>query len=149
MLFIYKSRLRSLVLPVDAVTYIVTNIAFLLLSAFIARHETCNFKLPKIYLAIMWFSGYDAGANIKISHAGHAKPNWLHDRHAKHAKPDVQKLGMNYQPGDRSGTWVKLGQFWAARAWTHFFHAYEMLFLSTNVPLNFVTSKYVKFSSSH
>ena len=35
-------------------------------------HETCNFKLPKIYLAIMWFSGYDAGANIKISHAGHA-----------------------------------------------------------------------------
>ena len=31
-----------------------------------------------------------------------------------------------------------VGQFWAARVWPHFFHAYEMLFLSTNGPFNFV-----------
>ena len=40
---------------------------------------------PETYLAIMRMSWYSAGANIKISHAGHAghvKVNWLHDRHA-------------------------------------------------------------------
>ena len=37
----------SSVLPVDPVTYIMTNITFFWLkSAFIARHETRNFKLP-------------------------------------------------------------------------------------------------------
>ena len=29
---------------------------------------------------------------------------WLHDRHARHTKPGEQKLGMNDQPGERSGT---------------------------------------------
>ena len=36
----------SSVLPVDTVTYIMINNFFLLKSAFIARHETRNFKLP-------------------------------------------------------------------------------------------------------
>ena len=42
-----KNSYLSSVLPVDSVTYIMTNITFFLLkSAFIARHETRNFKLP-------------------------------------------------------------------------------------------------------
>ena len=40
-------------------------------------------------------------------------------------------------------------KFWAARAWTHFFHAHEMLFLSANGPFNFVMPKYIKFRLSH
>ena len=51
MCFLNKSSLvknfyLSSVLPVDPVTYIMTNITFLLKSSFIARHETRNFKLP-------------------------------------------------------------------------------------------------------
>ena len=52
MCFLNKSSLvknfyLSSVLPVDPVTYIMTNITFFLLkSTFIARHETRNFKLP-------------------------------------------------------------------------------------------------------
>ena len=30
--------------------------------------------------------------------------NWLHDRHAQHAKLDEEKPGMNHQPGERSGS---------------------------------------------
>ena len=42
-----KNFYLSSVLPVDPVTYIMTNITFFLLkSTFIARHETRNFKLP-------------------------------------------------------------------------------------------------------
>ena len=51
--FIYKSRLRSLVLRVDPVTYIVTNIAFFVIICIYCQHETCNLKLPRIYLAII------------------------------------------------------------------------------------------------
>ena len=42
-----------------------------------------------------------------------------------------------------------VGQFWAARVWTHFFHAYAMLFLSTNGPFNFVMPKYIKLRLPH
>ena len=42
-----------------------------------------------------------------------------------------------------------VGQFWAARVWPHFFHAYEMLFLSANGPFNFVMPKYIKLRLSH
>ena len=125
---VIKNLDLSSVLPVDPVTYIMTNITFFWLkSAFIARHETRNFKLPwDIFgdygnaetwvICFRWMLWYDAGANIKISHAGHANfmpgmpgmpnPNGFHDRHARHAKPDEQKLGMKYQPGERSGTKV-------------------------------------------
>ena len=41
-----KNFYLSSVLPVDPVTYIMTNITFLLKSSFIARHETRNFKFP-------------------------------------------------------------------------------------------------------
>ena len=51
--FLNKSSLvknfdLSSVLPVDPVTYVMTNITFFFFvkSAFIARHETRNFKLP-------------------------------------------------------------------------------------------------------
>ena len=38
------------------------------------------------------------GMQFHALHAGHAKPNWLHDRHARHVKPDEQKkLGMKHQ----------------------------------------------------
>ena len=125
---VIKNLDLSSVLPVDPVTYIMTKITFFWLkSAFIARHETRNFKLPwDIFgdygnaetwvICFRWMLWYDAGANIKISHAGHANfmpgmpgmpnPNGFHDRHARHAKPDEQKLGMKYQPGERSGTKV-------------------------------------------
>ena len=113
---VVKNLDLSSVLPVDPVTYIMTNITFFWLkSAFIARHETRNFKLPwDIFgdygnaetwvICFRWMLWYDAGANIKISHAGnacqfharhaaHAKPKWFHDRHTRHAKPDEQKTG--------------------------------------------------------
>ena len=43
-----KNFYLSSVLPVDPVTYIVTNVTFFvkICSWFIARHETRNFKLP-------------------------------------------------------------------------------------------------------
>ena len=81
---VVKNLDLSSVLPVDPVTYIMTNITFFWLkSAFIARHETRNFKLPwDIFgdyvnaeawvICFWWMSWYSAGANIKISHAGYA-----------------------------------------------------------------------------
>ena len=39
-----KNFYLSSVLPVDPVTYIMTNITFFVKSAFIAMHETRNFK---------------------------------------------------------------------------------------------------------
>ena len=41
-----KNFYLSSVFLLDPVTYIMTNITFLFKSAFIARHETRNFKLP-------------------------------------------------------------------------------------------------------
>ena len=81
---VIKNLDLSSVLPVDPVTYIMTNITFFWLkSAFIARHETRNFKLPwdifgdygnaeTLVICFRWLLWYDAGANIKISHAGNA-----------------------------------------------------------------------------
>ena len=87
---------------------------FFFFSAFIARHETCHLKLPKIYLAIICDSqdmmlkrtskSVSLGMPISCLACRTCQTNWLHDLHARHAKPEEQKLGMNYQPGERSGT---------------------------------------------
>ena len=117
MLFLNKSSLvknsLSSVLPVDPVKDIMTNITFLLKSTFIARHETRNFKPPwdilSNFLNMQMCKSEHQNQSCwacqsHVRHAGHAKPNWLHDRHARHAKPDEQKLGMKHQPGERSGS---------------------------------------------
>ena len=83
------------------------------------KHVTSS-SLRYIFGDYMWFSGYDAEANIKSSLDGHANfmpgmpgmPNQLASRSACHGKPEEQKLGMNYQPGERSGpkfSWVNFG----------------------------------------
>ena len=94
----------SSVLSVDPVTCIMTNITFffLLKFAFIARYiwrlcECHDMVLERTSKSVT------LGMLIRARHAGNAKPKWLHDRPARHAKPDEQKLGMNHKPGERSG----------------------------------------------
>ena len=109
---VVKNLDLSSVLPVDPVTYIMTNITFFWLkSAFIARHETRNFKLPwDIFgdyvnaeawvICFWWMSWYSAKRTSKSVMLGMP----ISCPACPHAKPDEQKLGMNHQPGERSGT---------------------------------------------
>ena len=100
-----KNFYLSSVLPVDPVTYIMTNLPFLLKSTFIARHESRNFKLPwEIFGAFfnIQISRYSARANIKISHAGHENfipgmPSML--------SPTGFKIGMPGMPNRTSKNW--------------------------------------------
>ena len=105
-----KNFYLSSVLPVNPVTYIVTNVTFFV-KILIARHETRNFKLPwdifGDYANVMiqcWSEHQNQPCWACQSNVRHAKLNWLHDRHAWHAKLDKQRLGMKHQPSERSGT---------------------------------------------
>ena len=113
---VIKNLDLSSVLQIDPVTYIMTNITFFWLkSAFIARHETRNFKLPwdifgdygnaeTLVICFRWLLWYDAGANIKISHAGNASQ--FHARHAAHAKPKCGfTIGIPGMPSRTSKHW--------------------------------------------
>ena len=95
-----KNFNMSAVLSVDPVTCIMTNITFFLLKfAFIARYI---WRLCECHDMVLERTSKSVTPGMLIR-ARHAKPKWLHDRHARHAKPDEQKLGMNHQPGERSG----------------------------------------------
>ena len=56
------------------------------------------------------------------------------------------KTGNETSAGEGSGNFVNFGLRGHEPI---FFHAYEMLFLSTNGPFNFYTAKYIKFRLYH
>ena len=109
--FLNKSSLvktfnLSSVLPVDPVTYIMTNITFLLKSSFIARHETRNFKLPWDIFGDYVNVTIGAAANIKISDAGHANfmPGMSPDMQGM-PNPNGFTIGMPSMPNWMSKNW--------------------------------------------
>ena len=111
---VVKNLDLSSVLPVDPVTFNMTNITFFWLkSAFITRDETRNFKLPwDIFgdygnaetwvICFRWMLWYDAGANIKISHAGHA--NFMPGM-PRMPNPNGFTIGIPGMPSRTSKNW--------------------------------------------
>ena len=97
----------SSVFPVDPVTYnMINNFFFLLKSAFIARHETRNFKLPWDIFGDYVNVTIGAAANIKISDAGHANfmPGMSPDMQGM-PNPNGFTIGMPSMPNWMSKNW--------------------------------------------
>ena len=92
--------------PVDPVTYNMINNFFLLKSAFIARHETRNFKLPWDIFGDYVNVTIGAAANIKISDAGHANfmPGMSPDMQGM-PNPNGFTIGMPSMPNWMSKNW--------------------------------------------
>ena len=151
----------SSVLPVDPVTYIMTNITFFFgwNLHLLPGMKPVTSSSPEIYLAIMWIQKHGLYASgechdiVLSEHQNQSCWAWQTQIASRSACPACQteRAKTGNESSARRGIWdLSLARsVLGCEGMNPIFHACEMLFLSTNGPFNFVMPKYIKLRLSH